>query len=126
MDFRVLFQEHESTKTISAFYTGLEYAYRYIKLSVYHLFVFCFGTLFVIFFGIGNGIFTFLIVWITLPGVKVFMAMVYATTPIITGPFRAIFAPMVDVQARIFRQIKVQANLSGPLPEYLLRQRSNV
>ena len=126
LDFKECFHEHESTKTIRQYYTAMDYTYKYVKLFVYHFFVFVFGFILAIVFAIINGIVSFVHVWIYGPSLKVVLLWVYAVAPLATVPLRAIITPMVDVLARTFRQIRVQANLSGPLPAYLSRQSSSV
>ena len=66
-----------------------------------------------------NGLFVFIHVWIYLPAMKITIFWVYAFAPLMAAPIQAIFTPLVDVSARIFRQIRIKATLNGPLGEKL-------
>ena len=116
LDFKACFHEHESTKTIQGYYKVLDYTYKYVKLFTYHFFVFVFGFILAILFAIINGIVSFVHVWIFGPSLKVTLLWVYAVAPLATAPLTAIYTPLVDATARIFRQIRVQ--VSGPVPRY--------
>ena len=102
------------------------FVYKYTKLITYHVFVILFGMVFAILFAFINGLISFIHVWIYGPALKITLLWVYAFTPLITVPLRAIFTPIVDVSARIFRQIRIQANLTGPFAENVAGQRRNV
>lgn len=104
----------------------LDVTYKYTKLITYHFFVFVFGIFLAIAFAFVNGLMSFLHVWIYWPLAKVFLLWLYAIAPVISAPIKALFTPIVDMHARIFRQIKIQANLSGSLPHYYSNRRSNV
>jgi len=104
--------------------TGL--MYKYTKLFVYHFFVLVIGLFLVFIWAVFNGIVVFFHVWIWGPILKFILLVTYAVMPLVTEPLRGLFTPLVDVQARIFRQIRVQANLSGPLAEKLGRESTRV
>ena len=120
MDFKECFHEHESTKTIQPVYKVMGLTYKYIKLVTYHLFVLFLGFIPVVLFALINGVVSFVHVWIFSPLAKVTLLWVYAIVPLAVAPLKAFFTPLVDVQARIFRQIRV--NLSGgATPTYTTR-----
>ena len=73
-----------------------------------------------------NGIMAFIHVWMWGPTLKFILLCFFAVMPLVTEPLRALCTPLVDVQARIFRQIRVQANLSGPLAEKLVRETTSL
>ena len=104
----------------------MDVIYRYTKLIVYHLFVVLFGFIFIIFFAIINGITAFVHVWIYGPLAKFILLWMYAFMPLITEPLRAFLTPLVDVSARIFRKIRIQANVTGPFADALAARGSNV
>ena len=104
--------------------TGL--MYKYTKLFVYYFFVLVIGLFLVFIWAVMNGIVVFFHVWIWGPTLKFILLVTYAVMPLVTEPLRALFTPLVDVQARIFRQIRVQANLSGPLAEKLVRETTSL
>ena len=120
LDFKECFHEHESTKTVAVYYKVLGLTYKYVKLFTYHFFVFVFGFILAFLFAILNGVMSFIHVWIYGPTAKIALLWVYAVIPLAVAPLRAILRPLVDVHARIFRQIRV--NLSGSY----LNQSSNV
>ena len=122
-DFKEFFHEHESTKTNSVYYTLMGYTYTYVKLIIYNILVVTFGILFAVLYATLNGIMSFIYVWIYGPAIKIILLWVYAVEPLVTAPVRAIFVPLVDGTARIFRQIRIQVHLNG-IPEFS-RERSN-
>lgn len=58
---------------------------------------------------------SFTMSWLWNPSLKVFLLVVNSTLPAITEPLKALFTPLVDVSARVFRQIRVKASLDGGL-----------
>lgn len=68
-----------------------------------------------------NGIMVFILVWIYQPALRMTIMWIYAITPLATVPLQAIFTPLVDVVARIFRQIRIKAKLDGSFAERLAR-----
>ena len=117
LDFEACFHEHKSTKTWPPLHLVTGLMYKYTKLVVYHIFVILIGFVFAFIWAIINGITAFIHVWLWGPALKLTLLWIYAVTPLVTVPLRAIFTPLVDIQARIFRQIRVQANLTGPFAE---------
>ena len=67
-----------------------------------------------------NGLFVFIHVWIYLPIMKITVFWVYAFAPLVAAPIQAVFTPLVDVSARIFRQIRVKATLNGNIADKLV------
>ena len=93
------------------YYDVMGLIYKYIKLITYHALVFVFGLFFVIVYAVFNGVLAFFHVFIYGPTAKMLMVGVYALAPLFIAPFCALYRPMVDVHARIFRQIRV--HISG-------------
>ena len=87
--------------------------YKYTKLTIYHIFVILIGIPMAILWAIINGIVVFTIVWLWGPAIKLVVLAVYAAAPAFTSPIQAVLAPLADVIARIFRQIRVRANING-------------
>lgn len=96
--------------------------YKYTKLIIYHILVILFGIAFTIFFAIFNGLISFIHVWMYGPFLKITILWVYALTPLLTVPLRA----MVDVCARSFRQFRIQAKFTGFTAGSVAGQKSNV
>jgi hypothetical protein len=127
LDFKECFHEHESTRTIGIYYKAMDFTYKYVKLIVYHFLVFTLGIIFAILFAVLNAVLAFVHVWIYGPFLKIVLMWIYALAPFVTAPLRAIHLPLVDVSARFFRQFRLQAHISGPIPEYIIsKARSNV
>ena len=126
LEFDACFHEHKSTKTWPKLYMLTGLMYKYTKLFVYHFFVLVIGLFLAFIWAIINGIMAFIHVWIWGPVLKLSLLWIYAVMPLVTEPLRAMCTPLVDVQARIFRQIRVQANLSGPLAEKLVRETTSL
>ena len=66
-----------------------------------------------------NGFMMFLFVWLYQPFLRLTIMWLYAFTPLVTVPLQAMLTPLVDVYARIFRQIRVKATLDGSFAERL-------
>ena len=66
-----------------------------------------------IIWAIVNGIMVFAVVWLWGPALKLTVLWVYAVAPAFTAPLQAVLAPLADVVARIFRQIRVRSNITG-------------
>ena len=113
LDFDHCFTEHKSTKTFSQLYKFVGIIYDYMKLAIYHIFVILIGIPMVFVWGIVNGITVFVIVWLWGPAIKLAVLLVYAVAPAFTAPLQAILAPLADVIARIFRQIRIRAHIDG-------------
>ena len=105
---------------MAAYYEVLGLIYKYVKFFTYHTFVFLFGVFFVIVYAIFNGALSFFHVWIYGPTAKMLLVGVYALAPLVVAPFSAVYRPLVDVHARIFRQIRIR--ISKPTPN----QTSNI
>lgn len=114
LEFDACFHEHKSMQTWPPLHLVTGMLYRYTKLLVYHFLVVLIGFIFAFIWAIINGINTFIHVWIWGPTLKFIQVWIFALAPVITVPLRAILTPLVDAQARIFRQIRVHANLNGP------------
>ena len=121
LEFKECFHEHQSTRTVQVYHKALDYTYEYVKLVTYNIFVFVFGMLLVIFFGTINGMMAFCHVWVYGPIRKLGLIVIYSTAPLLTEPMRALLTPLYDIHARIFRQIRIQFNLTG-----LSKERCNV
>ena len=83
-----------------------------------------FGVIFAFLFAIINAIMAFIHVWIYGPLLKLTLLWVYATAPLVVAPIRAIYRPLVDASARVFRQIRVDGKLNGSYAERLAGSRS--
>ena len=101
--------------TIPILYKVLSVIYKYTKLVLYHIFVILIGIPLTIVWAISNGITVFVLVWVWGPLLRVTIVSVYAVAPLFTAPVRALFTPLVDMTARIFRQIHINSNVNGSL-----------
>ena len=126
LEFDACFHEHKSTQLSPRLYILTGLIYKYTKLFVYHFFVVVIGLVLAFIWAVINGIMAFIHVWMWGPTLKFILLCFFAVMPLVTEPLRALCTPLVDVQARIFRQIRVQANLSGPLAEKLVRETTSL
>ena len=115
LEFEACFHEHEKTKTVVQLHDVLGVVYKWIKLITYHLFVVLIGIPLMIIWAFVNGIMAFLYSWIWSPVLRLSIFWLAAILPLVTMPLVVIFKPLVDVSARIFRQIRIKANLNGQL-----------
>ena len=93
--------------------------YKYTKLVIYHIFVILIGIPLAIIWAVINGIMVFILVWLYQPVLRMTVMWIYAVTPLVTVPLQAIYTPLVDAHARIFRQIRIKAKLDGSFAERL-------
>ena len=119
LDFDKCFHEHPSTKTFPELNLCLGLCYKYLKLITYHILVFFIGIPMARLWAFFNGSVRFFYVWIYQPCLRLYVMWSYAFTPLVTVPFQAMLTPLVDVYARIFRQIRVKATLDGSFAERL-------
>ena len=119
LEFDKCFHEHKSTKTFRQLNVCLGVTYKYTKLVIYHIFVILIGVPMAILWAILNGLMVFILVWLYQPVLRVTVMWIYALTPLFTVPIQAILTPLVDVSARIFRQIRIKANLEGSFADRL-------
>ena len=122
LEFEKCFHEHKSTKTFPQLHMCLGITYKYTKLVIYHIFVILIGIPISLLWAIINGIMVFVLVWIYQPALRMVIMWIYAITPLATVPLQAIFTPLVDVGARIFRQIRIKVRLDGSFAERLAGQ----
>ena len=54
---------------------------------------------------------SFLYTWLWGPLLKNFTFWVYALAPVVSVPVQALYTPLVDASARVFRQIRISASL---------------
>ena len=121
LDFNKCFYEHKSTKSFDQLNVCLGITYQFTKLVTYHIFVFLLGIPMLIFWALFNAVVVFILVWIYQPGLRVMIMVTYAWMPLVTVPLQAMLTPLVDASARIFRQIRIKANLEGSFAERLAR-----
>lgn len=131
LEFRECFKEHKSAQTHPHLKKFTEVMYKYTLIIVYHFFVVLFGVVSAFLFAIINAVMAFIHVWIYGPLLKLSILWVYATAPLVVAPIRAMYRPLVDASARVFRQIRVDGNLHGSYAERLAgssqpRERANV
>lgn len=113
MEFEDCFKEHYKTKTRSSLYQYLGLIYKYTKLTLYHILVLLLGIPSMLIWAIINAVLTFILVWMWGPMLRALIVCMYALAPWVYVPYTAIMTPIIDVQARIFRQCIIRAKLSG-------------
>lgn len=126
MDFTACFHEHKSTKTIPIVYKINGYIFKYTKLVFYNLLVILFGWASSIFWALQLAMLAFILTWIWRPVLKMVLIVVSSTLPAVTEPLKILFTPLVDVQARIFRQIRVKGWLNGELLNPLAKKETHL
>ncbi len=106
LDFDECFTEHKSTKTISIVYKIVGLVYKYLKLFIYHFFVFLIGIPLAICWAIINGAIVFTVVWMWGPFLKVISMIAHSLAPLITVATDVILKPLMDVAARLVSVIR--------------------
>ena len=102
------------------------YIFKYTKMIFYNILVFIFGFLLSFVWGLILSIISFTVTWLWNPGLKSMLLVISATLPAVTEPLKALFTPLVDVQARVFRQIRVQAWLNGGLLSPITKREQHI
>ena len=102
------------------------YIFKYTKLFVYNFLVVLLGFFLSFLLAIVLGVASFVLAWMWNPGLKALMMALGAILPVITEPMKVFLTPLVDVQARVFRQIRVQGWLNGGLLNPLLKKEKHV
>ena len=115
LEYDACFHEHKKSKTIRQVHDVLEFIYKWIKLITYHFFVFLIGIPLMIVWAFLNGIMAFIYSWIWSPVLRLSIFWLAAAMPLVTMPLVAIFKPLADVIGRMFRQIRIKADLNGQL-----------
>ena len=115
LEFEDCFEEHHKAKTYPALYQVLGIVFKYTKFIIYHFFVVILGIPIMFLWALLNGMMTFGLVWIWGPALRMFVVLAYSVAPALYVPVQAVFSPIIDVQARIFRQCVIQAKVSGGL-----------
>ena len=104
--------------------TLTELLYKYTLIIVYHFFVLLLGVLIAVICAIINAITAFIHVWVYGPFLKLYLVVIYGLAPLVVAPIRAVYRPLVDASARVFRQIRVDGKLNGSYAERLAGSRS--
>ena len=113
LEYKATFHEHEKTKVLEPVSKVLEIIYRWIKLIVYHFFVFIIGIPLMLMWAFLNGIMAFIYSWMWSPVLRISIFWLAATLPLATMPLVTIFRPLIDVAARCLRQIRLKGALTG-------------
>ncbi len=74
-----------------------------------------FGILISFLWAVVLGTLSFILAWLLNPALKATILTVSRILPALTEPLKALLTPLVDVHARIFRQIRVRSWLEGGL-----------
>ena len=89
--------------------------FKYTKLVVYNFFVILLGIFLAFIWAIVYGIIMFYITYVWSPSLRLALILINTALPLATEPLRAFLTPLADVAARIFRQIRIKAQLNGGL-----------
>ena len=119
LEFEDCFREHKSTRLFEPIYKVYSVMYKYIKLVFYHFLVILVGFPLTILWALINAVTAFTYTWLWGPVMKIWLLWIYGVIPLVTAPLRALFRPLVDVAARVFRQIRIHFAAEGKLAEAL-------
>ena len=97
--------------------------FKYTKLVVYNFFVILLGIFMAFLWAVLYGFIMFYITYIWSPALRLILLLINTALPVITEPLRALLTPLADVAARMFRQIRIKAQLNGGLLSPLAQQR---
>ena len=113
MEFEACFKEHPNTTVSPKIISCLDIGYRWTKLVAYYIFVILIGVPLTFVWGCLNGLAVFCCVWVWGPQLKLLLLCLHSCAPAITTPVQVLCTPVVDVFARILRQVRVQAIVLG-------------
>lgn len=114
MEFEDCIVEHPHTdvlQKLTRHYLAL--CYKYTKLVVYIILLILVGVPMTFVWACVNGSAVFCCMWVWGPALKLVTLCVHSCAPAIVLPVQVICGPVVDVLARILRQIRMQAIILG-------------
>ena len=117
LGFNSYFQENKSTRLIGPCYIIVAFLYKVINLIVYNIFALLIGAPISIVWAILNALMMMLYVWIFQPIIKNCILCVYMWCPLCSICVTACCTPIIDMCARIFRQIRIKVNLESESKE---------
>lgn len=113
LEFEDCIDKHPNTLIIPKLNHFLSLSYKYTKLVVYCIFLVVVGVPLTFVWGCINGSTIFCCMWVWSPILKLILLCVHSCAPTIVVPVQVVCGPIVDVSARIFRQIRFQAIILG-------------
>lgn len=113
MEFEDCIEEHPNTQVLPKLIHYLGLGYKYTKLVVYCIFLILIGVPMTFVWACINGTAVFYCVWCWGPSLKLIKLFVHSFAPAIVLPMQVICSPIVDIFARILRQMRVQAIVLG-------------
>lgn len=109
MEFEDCIEEHPKAKIWPKLLNFQNAGYKHTKLVVYYILVIIIGIPLTFIWACINGTVVFSCVWCWGPLLKLIKLCVFSTAPAITFPYQMWCSPIVDIFARLFRQIRLQA-----------------
>ena len=113
LEFEDCIDKHPNTLIIPKLNHFLSLSYKYTKLVAYCIFLIVVGVPLTFVWGCVNGSTVFCCMWVWSPILKLILLSVHSCAPAIVVPIQVLCAPIVDVAARIFRQVRLQAIILG-------------
>lgn len=113
MEFESCIEEHPHMQVLPKLMHFLSLSYKYTKLVVYCIFLILVGVPMTFVWGCVNGSTVFCCVWMWGPTLKLIKLTVHSCAPAIVVPVQVICTPIVDVFARMLRQLRLQAIILG-------------
>lgn len=113
LEFDACVQEHPNTNVAPKLLGCLGISYKYSKLVAYYIFVILVGIPMTFVWGCMNGSAVFCCVWMWGPTLKLITLCIHSCAPVFVIPVQVICSPIVDVFARILRQVRMQAIIIG-------------
>ena len=113
LEFEACFQEHPNTNVSPKIVNCLDISYKWTKLVSYYIFVILIGVPLAMVWACMNGLAVFCCVWVWGPYLKLILLCLHSCAPAIVTPVQVLCTPIVDVFARILRQVRVQAIVLG-------------
>ena len=102
--------------TIPIVYKFIGLFYRYLKLIIYHIFVFLIGIPLATLWAITNGMVIFTVVWMWGPLLKVTSMITHSFAPLVAVATEVALKPCMDMTARVFRQIRFKGDFAISKP----------
>lgn len=113
MEFEACINEDPNTKALPKLVSHLSTGYKYTKLVTYVIFLILLGVPLTFVWGCANGVAIFYYVWIWGPILKLSKLVIHGLAPLIVMPTQVCCTPVVDVFARTWRQLRLQAIILG-------------
>ena len=117
LEFDACYVESKDTFTWRPLKRVLHGCYYWTKIIAYNVLVIAIGLKLAFIGALLSAVTSFLYTWAWGPLLKNFIFWVYAVAPVVSVPIQALYTPLVDATARLFRHIRIKVSMDRMLSE---------